>query len=39
VTDPSANAVFEVSMTVKVYDFRTPPEVADKPKSKKKGRR
>ena len=41
VTDPSANAVFEVSMTVKVYDFRTPPETGDKSKSKmkKKGRR
>ena len=41
VTDPSANAVFEVSMTVKVYDFRTPPETDDgaKSKKKKKGRR
>ena len=39
VTDPSVNAVFEVSMTVKVYDFRTPPENADKSKKKKKGRR
>ena len=41
VTNPSANAVFEVSMTVKVYDFRTPPETADnaKSKTKKKGRR
>ena len=39
VTDPSANAVFEVSMTVKVYDFRAPPENADKSKKKKKGRR
>lgn len=41
VTDPSANAVFEVSMTVKVYDFRTPPETDDssRSKKKKKGRR
>lgn len=41
VTDPSANAVFEVSMTVKVYDFRTPPETdaGAKSKTKKKGRR
>ena len=41
ITDPSANAVFEVSMTVKVYDFRTPPETEDdsKSKKKKKGRR
>ena len=41
VTDPSANAVFEVSMTVKAYDFRTPPETDDgsKSKKKKKGRR
>ena len=36
VTDPSANAVFDVSMTVKVYDFRTPPETDDTSKSKKK---
>ena len=41
VTNPSANAVFDVSMTVKVYDFRTPPETDDssKSKKKKKGRR
>ena len=41
VTNPSANAVFEVSMTVKAYDFRTPPETDDgsKSKKKKKGRR
>ena len=41
VTNPSANAVFDVSMTVKVYDFRTPPETEDssKSKKKKKGRR
>ena len=41
VTNPSVNAVFEVSMTVKVYDFRTPPETDDasKSKKKKKGRR
>ena len=41
ITDPSANAVFEVSMTVKVYDFRTPPETESGAKSmkKKKGRK
>ena len=41
VTDPAANAVFEVSMTVKVYDFRAPPETDDgaKSKKKKKGRK
>jgi hypothetical protein len=41
VTNPSANAVFDISMTVKVYDFRTPPETDDtsKSKKKKKGRR
>ena len=41
ITNPSANAVFDVSMTVKVYDFRTPPETDDtsKSKKKKKGRR
>lgn len=41
VTNPSANAVFDVSMTVKAYDFRTPPETEDgaKSKKKKKGRR
>ena len=41
VTNPSANAVFDVSMTVKVYDFRTPQETDDtsKSKKKKKGRR
>ena len=41
VTNPSANAVFDVSMTVKVYDFRIPPETDDtsKSKKKKKGRR
>ena len=41
ITDPSANAVFDVSMTLKVYDFRTPPETEDTAKSKKKirGRR
>jgi hypothetical protein len=41
VTNPSANAVFDVSMTVKVYDFRTPPDTEDnsKSKKKKKGRR
>ena len=36
VTNPSANAVFDVSMTVKVYDFRIPPETDDTSKSKKK---
>ena len=41
VTNPSANAVFDVFMTVKAYDFRTPPETEDgaKSKKKKKGRR
>jgi hypothetical protein len=41
VTNPSANAVFDVSMTVKVYDFRTPPDTENnsKSKKKKKGRR
>ena len=38
ITNPSVNAVFEVSMTVKVYDFRTPPETGDGSKSKKKKR-
>ena len=36
VTDPAANAEFDVTMTVKVYDFRTPPEEADGAKSTKK---
>ena len=36
VTEPAANAVFDVTMTVKVYDFRTPPEDEDDAKSKKK---
>ena len=36
VTDPAANAVFDVTMTVKVYDFRTPPEEENDAKSKKK---
>lgn len=41
VTSPSANAVFDVSMTVKVYDFRVLPETEDaaNSKKKKKGRR
>lgn len=39
ITDPAANAVFEVSVTVKVYDFRTPPETESKAKSKKTKRR
>lgn len=38
VTDPALNAVFEVTMTAKVYDFRTPPEDPAE-KSKKKKRR
>lgn len=38
VTDPAVNAEFDVTMTVKVYDFRTPPEDADaKAKAKRKG--
>lgn len=37
VTDPAVNAVFDVSMTVKVYDFRTPPEDGDAKSKKKKG--
>lgn len=36
VTDPAVNAEFEVSMTVKVYDFRAPPE-NEVAKPKKKG--
>ena len=39
VTDPAVNAEFEVSMTLKVYDFRTPPEDAEPAKPKKKGAR
>lgn len=41
VTEPAVNAVFDVTMTLKVYDFRTPPEEADdgKAKKKKKGAR
>lgn len=39
VTDPAVNAEFEVSMTLKVYDFRTPPEDAESAKPKKKGAR
>lgn len=38
VTDPAVNAVFEVTMTLKVYDFRKPPENPDDNKSKKKKR-
>ena len=38
VTDPAVNAVFDVTMTVKVYDFRALPEEDDaKAKKKKKG--
>ena len=38
VTEPAANAVFDVTMTVKVYDFRQPPEEdAPAKKTKKKG--
>ncbi len=36
VTDPAVNAEFEVSMTVKVYDFRVPPE-AESARPKRKG--
>ena len=35
VTEPAVNAVFDVTMTVKVYDFRTPPE-DDSAQAKKK---
>ena len=39
VTEPAVNAVFDVTMTVKVYDFRQPPEDEGAPakKTKKKG--
>lgn len=38
VTEPAANAMFDVTMTVKVYDFRQPPEDESAPaKTKKKG--
>ena len=39
VTEPAVNAVFDVTMTVKVYDFRQPPEDESEPakKTKKKG--
>lgn len=38
VTDPAVNAEFDVTMTLKVYDFRTPPEDPDaKGKAKRKG--
>lgn len=36
VTEPAVNAEFDVTMTVKVYDFRAPPEEDDGAKSKKK---
>lgn len=41
VTEPIANAIFDVTMTVKVYDFRQPPEEPDSKaqKKKKKGAR
>jgi hypothetical protein len=40
VTEPADNAVFDVTMTVKVYDFRTPPEDdSAQAKKKKKGAR
>ena len=40
VTEPAVNAVFDVTMTVKVYDFRTPPEDdSAQAKKKKKGAR
>lgn len=38
VTDPTVNSVFDVTMTLKVYDFRTPPEDPEENKSKKKKR-
>ena len=40
VTDPAANAMFDVTMTVKVYDFSEQPETssAGKKKGKKGGR-
>ena len=39
VTEPAVNAVFDVTMTVKVYDFRQPPEDESAPakETKKKG--
>ena len=40
VTDPAANAVFDVTMTVKVYDFRArPEEETSAAKKKKRGAR
>ena len=40
VTEPAVNAVFDVTMTVKVYDFRTPPEDdSAQAKKNKKGAR
>ena len=36
VTDPAVNAVFDVTMTVKVYDFRKSPEDEDAKAKKKK---
>jgi len=39
VTEPAVNAVFDVTMTVKVYDFRTPPEDDSAKGKKKKGGR
>ena len=40
VTEPAVNAMFDVTMTVKVYDFRTPPEDdSAQAKKKKKGAR
>ena len=39
VTEPAVNAVFEVTMTVKVYDFRTPPEDGDSAQAKKKAKK
>ena len=38
VTEPAVNAVFDVTMTVKVYDFRQPPEEEEDGKAKKKNR-
>lgn len=39
VTEPAVNAVFDVTMTVKAYDFRTPPEDDTVKNKKKKGAR
>ena len=36
VTEPAVNSVFDVTMTLKVYDFRQPPEDEDEQAKKKK---